>query len=107
MFSFSIHDVQLTMAIFAFTLGFITFGIGLFILIGTVRSKEVKTIADQTTRLAQKGIAEDVAGLVGNASALLTALNSMVTTSAGVGVFLTILSLLMMVGAFWIIFSMN
>jgi amino acid transporter len=107
MISFSLHDVQLTMAIFAFTIGFITFAIGLFILISTIRNKEIKTLADQTTKLAQKGLAEEVAGLVGNASALITALNSMVATTAGVGLFLTILAVLIMIGAFWLIFGIH
>jgi len=61
--------------------------------------KDVHTLATQTTRLAQKGLAEQVAGLVGNASALLEAVNKLVRTTAGVGVFLTVLGLLLMISA--------
>jgi hypothetical protein len=107
MFSVSLREIQLGMSVFLFALGFITFAVGLYILLSSTRSKDVRTIAVQTAKLAQKGLAEDVAGLVGNASALLAAMNSMVTTATGTGVFLIIISSLMMAGAFWLIFRIN
>jgi hypothetical protein len=55
--------------------------------------RDVKTLATQTARLAQKGLAEEVAGLVGNASSLLDALNQLIKSTAGVGVFLILMGL--------------
>ena len=52
-------------------------------------SRDVSALSAHTAKLAHKGIAEDMAGLVGNASALMTALSQMVRTAAGVGIFLT------------------
>jgi hypothetical protein len=72
------------------------------LLFRSANAGEVKLLAEQTTHLAQKGIAEDVAGLVGNASDLLNSVNQMVRTQAGVGVFLVIAGGVMMVISCWI-----
>lgn len=79
-----------------FVLGVITFLTGIIVLALRAPGKEVQELAVQAGQLAQKGIAEDVAGLVGNASTLLDGMNQLIRTAAGVGVFLTILGLLMM-----------
>ncbi len=86
-----------------FLVGLVTFIAGILTLtLRSASSSDVKTIATQTARLAQKGIAEDVAGLVGNASQLLDAMNQLVRTTRGVGMFLTILGMLIMAFACWI-----
>jgi len=93
----------LIIVIALFFLGVVTFIGGILILAFRTNNKDIKTLATQTTRLAQKGIAEDVAGLVGNASALLEATNEMVRTTKGVGIFLTILGILLMGAASWLV----
>lgn len=93
----------LIIVIAVFFLGVVTFIGGILILTFRTNNKDIKTLATQTTRLAQKGIAEDVAGLVGNASALLEATNEMVRTTTGVGIFLTILGILLMSAACWLV----
>jgi hypothetical protein len=83
-------------------------GLGTFIagiLTMTLRapsSSDVKNLVKQTAQLAQKGIAEDVAGLVGNASQLLDAMDQLVRTTRGVGMFLMILGMIIMAFACWI-----
>jgi hypothetical protein len=47
-------------------------------------------------------VAEEVAGLVGNASSLLEAVNQLTRTTAGVGVFLATMGLLLMGSACWL-----
>jgi hypothetical protein len=96
------HDLLLTMSISLFFLGMATTIIGVAILTTRATSRELRTLATQTTRLVQKGLAEDVAGLVGNASALLDQVNQMVRTTAGVGVFLTLLGFILMGAACWL-----
>jgi hypothetical protein len=64
-------------------------------------------LAAQTAQLAKKGIAEDVAGLVGNASTLLSATNELVRTSAGIGVFLAVLGFLLMGVATWLVLQIS
>jgi hypothetical protein len=85
----------------SFLLGMATFTAGILILALRASSSEVRTLAIQATRLAQKGIADDIAGLVGNASDLLDSMNQLVLTIRGVGLFLTFLGLLLMGGSCW------
>lgn len=85
-----------------FLLGMITFIAGILILAFRASSSDVKALAAQTARLAQKGLAEDVAGLVGNASNLVDAMNQLVRTTRGVGIFLAVIGMLMMGIACWL-----
>ncbi len=85
-----------------FALGAISLASGIFILFKKVMGDELKVIATQTAKLAQKGRAEEVAGLVGNASALLGALNALIKTTTGVGVFLTLIGFILMVVAYYL-----
>ena len=95
-------QILLVMALALFCLGMLTTITGIVILASRVTSKDLRTIASQTARLAQKGMAEEVAGLVGNASALLETMNQMIRTTAGVGAFLTLLGMALMVAACWL-----
>jgi hypothetical protein len=95
-------DIQMGFALGLFLFGIISLSTGIFILIVRSTGKEIRTLASQTTQLAKKGIAEDVAGLVGNASALLGAANELVRTTAGIGVFLAVLGFLLMSIAAWL-----
>jgi hypothetical protein len=79
-----------------FSLGGVAFVTGILILAISAASQGVRTLASQVTNLAQKGITDDIAGLVGNAATLINGLNQLTKTKAGIGVFLTILGLLMM-----------
>lgn len=103
MFSLNTPEVQLAMGIGLFVIGVFTFWIGVIILVARTTGRDVRTIASQTTRLAQKGLAEEIAGLVGNASTLLTALNDLVRTAAGIGIFLTVTGLLLMASSIWLV----
>ena len=102
-----VFDITLLMVVGLFVLGAITLLIGILLLITRSAGKEVRTLATQTAQLAKKGIAEDVAGLVGNASTLLSATNDLVRTSAGIGVFLAFLGFLLMAGATWLVLQIS
>ncbi len=95
-------EILRVIVIALFAMGLISLAAGIFILFKNVLGEELKQIASQTAKLAQKGIAEDVAGLVGNASSLLNALNQLVKTATGIGVFLTLIGILMMVVAYYL-----
>jgi hypothetical protein len=107
MYAVTIQDVLLTMSASFFLLGMITFTAGLFILFTRVTGQNVRAISDQTAQLAQKGLAEDIAGLVGNANALLNTMAEMVRTAAGVGVFLSISGTTMMGAGFWVLLQIR
>jgi len=91
------YELLLIMAFALFGMGMLSCITGILILTTRVTNKDLRTIASQTTRLAQKGLAEEVAGLVGNASSLLEAMNQLVRTTAGIGVFLTVFGMTLMV----------
>jgi hypothetical protein len=102
MISIFTYQLLLIMSVLLFGLGVLTSITGVIILTTRAAGRDMRTIANQTTQLAQKGLAEDVAGLVGNASALLDAMNKLVRTTAGVGVFLTLFGLVLMALATWL-----
>lgn len=101
----SLDFLKLIFPIGIFMLGFASFLAGLWILITGAMGRDIRTIATQTTRLVQKGIAEEVSGLVGNASTLLNALNDLSRTSTGIGIFLMIVGALMMAGGVLFLFQ--
>jgi len=103
MLAMSVNDFVLTLALVILGLGLLTFILGVIIILVKVMGKATTTIADETTKLAQKGITEEVAGLVGNASTMLDSLKGFVQTSAGMGIFLVLIGILLMAGSFVLI----
>lgn len=95
MFSIGTEQFMLIIAMVLLAIGAICTLIGIIVLVSRVLGKDIKTIADNTTKLVQKGITEEVAGLVGNASVLIDSLNQLVTTTTGVGVFLLLIGLVL------------
>jgi hypothetical protein len=105
MYNITLLDLQMGIILGFLIVGFISFMIGVIILVRRTLGSEVSAIAKQTSLLVKKGLAEEVAGLVGNASALLNATNELIRTSAGIGVFLTLLGVGLMVAASWLVFN--
>ncbi len=102
MFSINLSETLSIIVIALAIFGIIALAAGIFVLFRKVMGDELRVIANQTTRLAQKGISEEISGLVGNASALLEALNQLVKTTTGVGVFLTIIGFILLVAAYYL-----
>jgi hypothetical protein len=98
----STFDFQMTMATVLFLLGLIVLSISIFILTRQAVGRDIQTIAKQTTLLAEKGITENIAGLVGNASALINALNDLAKSNTGIGVFLVFLGIALVTTAYFI-----
>ena len=99
----SMQNIQIIMLIGMFLLGGLTFVTGVATLASGAWGRELRTITSQTTRIAQKGLAEDISGLVGNAATLLNTVNEMIRTATGIGVFLTISGALLMGITVWFI----
>lgn len=102
MFPFDVKDMVLFMAASLLVMAMISLISGIITLVFRVSGKDIHTLASQTLRLAQKGVADEVTGLVGNASALLEALNQLVRTTSGVGVFLILVSLMLFAGSYYL-----
>jgi hypothetical protein len=103
MIPLNLSDFQIVISVAVFILGCMCILLGAFVLIGRGQSAEVKMLAAHTARLAQKGLAEEVTGLVNSASALVASLNDLVRTSNGTGVFLMTLGLMMIGTSYWIL----
>ena len=86
-------EVLTIFAIAFFLLGSFILLAGIIILVRCTMGKEIRTLATQTNRLAQKGILDGISGLVGNATTLLNATNQLVRTTAGIGVFMVFVGL--------------
>jgi len=99
MFTITPQDLLYLIIFSLFGLGTLSTILGIIVLLTRSMGKDVQTLAKQTSRLAQKGLSEDIAGLVGNASSLLDALNQLIKNTAGVGVFLTLLGLIFIITA--------
>jgi hypothetical protein len=95
-------EFQITMATILFLLGLIVLAISIFILTRQAVGRDIQTIAKQTTKLAEKGITENIAGLVGNASALINALHDLSKSNTGIGVFLVFLGIALLTTAYFI-----
>jgi hypothetical protein len=78
------------MLVLTFLLGVVILFTGVSILAKCAHGRDLPTLAAQTTRLAQKGLTEEVAGLVGNAAALMGTLNEVLRTTTGIGSFLVV-----------------
>ncbi len=105
---FSDKDVFIqTMAMVLFFIGLISLGIGIYTLAKQAVGKVVQTIAEQTTKLAQKGISEDIAGLVGNASSLMAALDQLVRSTAGIGIILILVSFALLGSSYALIIQLK
>jgi 4-hydroxy-3-methylbut-2-en-1-yl diphosphate synthase IspG/GcpE len=102
MFTINLQDTLSIIVAGMAVLGAVSLAAGIFVLFRKVMGDELRVIASQTARLAQKGITDEITGLVGNASALLEALNSLVKTTTGVGVFLTLIGFILMVVAYYL-----
>ncbi len=107
MFSMTVSDFLLSMATALLISGIVVLGIGVYILIAKLMGKELRTIAEQTTKLAQKGITDDISGLVGNARTLIEALNNMVKTTAGVGILLMIVGFVLLGAAYALVLQIK
>ena len=95
-------EFHMTMATVMFILGLIVMGISIFILTRQALGRDIKSIAQQTSKLAEKGITENIAGLVGNASALINALHDLSKTNTGIGVFMVFLGIALLTTAYFI-----
>jgi hypothetical protein len=102
-----LRDLQLLMLVGMFMLGGLTFITGVLILVSGAWGRELRSITSQTARLAQKGLTEEISGLVGNASNLMNTINEMVRTATGIGVFLTVFGGILMSITCWLILTMS
>jgi len=89
----TIYDIARVLSAMAsglFLIGLITFATGVAVLIIRSIGQDTRSLSKSIAQITQKGIADDVSGLVGNASALMTATTNLIQTTKGIGVFLVV-----------------
>ena len=106
MFQITTTNFLMTMAGGLFLLGLVSLAVGISLLATKAVGQNTQIIAEQTKKLAEKGIADDVSGLVGNASSLITALDQLARTTAGIGIFLIFIGMLLMTASYFLVRSL-
>ncbi|NPV86072.1 MAG: hypothetical protein HPY45_08700 [Anaerolineae bacterium] len=107
MFPLTVNDLLLLIAACLFLVGLGCIGAGVVILVSRVMGEDFRLISTQTAQLARKGIAEEVSGLVGNASALIDSLNDLIKTSSGIGVFLILVGFVLITSAYYLLLQIK
>ncbi len=83
-------------------LGILCLLLSIIIMVKATMSKSIHAIAEQTTKLAEKGITDNVSGLVGNASALISSLNDLARSNTGIGIFMVFLAMTLLAAAYFL-----
>ncbi len=98
---FDIARVLSAMASGLFLIGLITLATGVAVLVIRSIGGETRAINKSIASMTQKGFADEISGLVENASTLINATSNLIQTTKGIGVFLIISgSVFMMLGIF-------
>jgi hypothetical protein len=95
--------MQVVIGSAVFVLGCICVVLGIFVLVTRGYSRDIRALASHTARLGQKGMAEEITGLVQRATELVGALSNLVKTASGVGLFLITLGMVMIASAYWVV----
>ena len=103
MFELTANDYLLTLVGVVLFLGVISFIVGLFTLAFKITSGDFAKISNQSAKLMSKGLTDDVSYLMGNASSLLATLTQMSKTRAGVGMFLIIVSFVLLIAGYYLV----
>jgi len=106
MFTLDSIDFALTIALILLGMGVITFFVGIIILAFKVRSNEFNAITEQSAKMMEKGVVENVSGLMETTSTLLNSINQMVKTKAGIGVFLVLMTFVLFGVAYFLVTSL-
>jgi len=93
MYTLTLDELSYRIITSLFLLGTTTLVIGVIVPLTRTMGKDLRSITKEASKLARKGMVDDLSGLVGNASALLTASSQMIKTTAGVGIMLIVLGL--------------
>jgi hypothetical protein len=101
--TYSPETIKTLMSLVLFSTGMFNIVFGVWRLLGREFQGTMKSLAVQSTRIGQKAITEDVAGIADSAARLMDSVNQLVRTSAGIGAFLSILGMIQVAGAYWIV----
>jgi len=107
MYTHTLEDLTYLIITSLFLVGIITLVTGIIVLLTRTMGKDLRSITSEASKLARKGLIDDLSGLVGNASALLTASSQMIKNTAGVGILLIVLGIIQIATSVGIILYLN
>ena len=98
-------NLRLMMGLTFFPLGLFSIISGLFILIAGPYKQEAKVLAQQTARIGQKGLTDDITLVTQSATALVDAVNSLIKTTSGNAIVLIVVGALCEWSAYWLLLA--
>jgi hypothetical protein len=101
-FSISSSDLQVTIILIALGSGVLFLIAGMIVLISRGFSKEMRVLASTSTELSKRAMSHGMTDLTSNISEILSTLNQMLMTTAGVGAFLALIGIAMLAAAYWL-----
>lgn len=87
----------------AFALGVMGILLGFYMLLSRSFGKEMKVLATQSAKLGQKALTDNISTLASSTTQLVDAVNSLVRTSTGIGVFFVVVGMVLMASAYYAI----
>jgi hypothetical protein len=95
-------DLQVGIILILLGSGLLSLLAGILILIGRSFTREMRTLADTSTELSKRAINHDMTSLAESVTEILSQVNQLMKTAAGVGAFLIIVGVALMAGAYWL-----
>jgi hypothetical protein len=95
--------LRLMMGLTFFPLGLGSIITGLVILAAGPYKQEAKVLAQQSARIGQKGLTDDITLVAQSATALVEAVNSLIKTTSGNAIVLIVVGALCECAAYWLL----
>ena len=99
--------LRLMMGLTFFPLGLACIITGCVILAAGPYKQEAKVLAQQTARIGQKGLTDDITLVAQSATALVDAVNSLIKTTSGNAIVLIVVGALCEAAAYWLLLVKN
>lgn len=96
-------NLRLMMGLTFFPLGLFSIISGLVILVAGPYKQEAKILAQQSARIGQKGLTDDITLVTQSATALVDAVNSLIKTTSGNAIVLVVIGALCEGAAYWLL----
>lgn len=90
-----------------FGLGVLSTLLGFLMLISRSYGREMKVLAVQSAKLSQKSASDNIALVTNSTAQLMDALNNLVRTSTGIGVFFVLVGMAMIAAAYYVVVNTN
>ena len=96
-------NLRLMMGLSFFPIGLFSIISGLIILIAGPYKQEAKMLAQQSARIGQKGLTDDITLVTQSATALVDAVNNLIKTTSGNAIVLVVVGVLSESAAYWLL----